>query len=80
MNGGTDANSPIAKYASDALSDYNKDSNSNGIPDKDDTKGDSVVTYDPNTGNVDIGGLSSSNIDAINGNIDEVMKGLGCGF
>ena len=28
----------------------------------------------------EIGGLSSSNVDAINGQIDDVVKGLGCGF
>lgn len=37
----------LQDYASGKLADYNKDLNNNGIPDKDDTKGNTTVQYDP---------------------------------
>lgn len=38
----------------------------NSIPDRGDAKGSRVVSYNPSNGSIEIGGLSSGNIEAIN--------------
>lgn len=70
----------LQKFSESELAKYNIDKNGNKIPDRGDSKGSKTVSYDAATGKIQIGGLTSGNIDAINGQIDEVVRGLGCGF
>lgn len=70
----------LQKYSESEMAKYNIDKNGNSIPDRGEGNGSKVVAYDPKSGKIEVGGLSSGNIDAINGQIDEVVKGLGCGF
>lgn len=70
----------LQQYSQQTLAKQNVDGNNNGIPDKYDTKGNPVVSYNASTRTLDVGGFSAGNIDAINGQIDDVVKGLGCGF
>lgn len=64
----------LQQYSEHELEKYNIDKNGNAIPDRGDSKGSKVVSYDPATGKLQIGGLTSGNIDAINGQIDEVVR------
>lgn len=70
----------LQKYSQDQLDKYNADTNKNSIPDRGDSRGSSVVAYNQSNGNIEIGGLSSGNVEAINSQIDELVRGLGCGF
>lgn len=79
-SGKSDDTSLLQKYSQAELDKYNIDSNKNGVPDRGDSKGSQVVAYNPNRGSIEIGGLSSGNVEAINGQIDELVRGLGCGF
>jgi len=38
------------------------------------------VSYDQSNKSINIAGLSSANIDAIDSQVDEILQGLGCGF
>lgn len=58
----------LSNYASEALANFN----TNRTPQTNTP----VVSYDAATGNVQIGGLSSGKIDAINNGIDEIVTGL----
>ncbi|MDD2566021.1 MAG: VCBS repeat-containing protein [Candidatus Gracilibacteria bacterium] len=72
--------SKMRDYANEQLSDLNKDSNHNGIPDKDEDNGGSIFDYDGSNGEISVGGLNSFNFDEIDSQIDDVVNGLGCGF
>lgn len=65
-NGGESA--ALSSYASEALANFN----ANRTPQTNTP----VVSYDATTGNVQIGGLSSGKIDAINNGIDEIVTVL----
>lgn len=39
-----------------------------------------LIGYNPRSGEVEVGGLTDGNIEMINSRIDEVVRGLGCGF
>lgn len=64
----------LAQYAQKELNKYNIDKNGNQIPDRGDSRGSKVVSYDPSSGKIQVGGLTSGNIDAINSGIDDVVK------
>lgn len=64
----------LKQYSSNELAKYNIDSNGNSIPDRVDSKGSKVVSYNASNGSIEVGGLSSGNIEAINGQIDEVVR------
>jgi hypothetical protein len=55
-----------------------------GIPDTHEPSGTSLFTFHGNGsligGTVDIGGMSDENVEKVNGAIDTVVQGLGCGF
>ncbi|MBP8016521.1 VCBS repeat-containing protein, partial [Candidatus Gracilibacteria bacterium] len=70
----------LKKYSEEALDEYNKDLNTNGIPDREDKAGDKLFGLDSSSLGITDGGLNSANIDAINSQIDDTVKGLGCGF
>ncbi len=57
---------------------------SSGIPDSHEPRGDSLIRFNDNGtlvgGTIDIGGMSSENVDKVNGAIDTIVQGLGCGF
>lgn len=62
----------MANYSSGALADFN----ANRTP----PTTTPVVSYNQTTGEIEIGGLTSDKVDAVNSGIDEVVKSLGCGF
>ena len=64
----------LKEYSNTQLGIYNTDANNNKIPDYGDSKGSKIVSYNPINGNIEIGGLSSGNIEAINGQIDEIIQ------
>lgn len=64
----------LQQYSEHQLEQYNIDTNGNKIPDRGDSKGSKVVSYDPTSGKLQVGGLTSGNIDAINGQIDDVVR------
>lgn len=70
----------LQNYNKTQLEAYNEDTNNNRIPDRVDKKGDPLLSYDPSNKTVSIAGLSSANIDAIDSQVDDIIKGLGCGF
>jgi hypothetical protein len=54
-----------------------------GIPDASERKGGELFSYDPKTGlrgSVDLSGMSETQVDTINSQIDTIVQGLGCGF
>jgi hypothetical protein len=55
-----------------------------GIPDSHEPLGSDLFTFESDGsligGTVDIGGMSDENIDKVNGAIDTIVQGLGCGF
>ncbi|MDD2487531.1 MAG: hypothetical protein PHS92_04120 [Candidatus Gracilibacteria bacterium] len=71
---------PATDQSASDLAKYNKDSNGNGIPDREEKPGSSLISYDQDSGGMDIGGLSSLNVDQIDSQIDGIIQGLGCGF
>lgn len=69
--GNTDA---LKAYSDEQLGKYNADSNKNGVPDRADSKGTKVIAYNPSNRNIEIGGLNSGNIEAINSQIDTLVR------
>lgn len=57
----TYSNTQLAQYSANALSNST-------------SKGSKVLSYNASKGSIEIGGLSSGNVEAINGQIDEIVK------
>ncbi len=66
IKSGKEGTSLLKTYSDTQLGIYNTDTNGNSIPDRGDTKGSKIVSYNPSNGSIEIGGLSSGNIEAIN--------------
>lgn len=89
--GGSGASCPVAEdataYSQDALADFNKDADNNGVPDR--AEGDpGIIRLGLDSGMDDAGnlnfnlnlGISDQQIDAIDSQVDAFISGLGCGF
>lgn len=70
----------IQQFAKEQLSDFNKDTNNNWIPDKDEASWNNVFTYNWAGWNVEMTWLNVSNLDMIDSVIDTVVNWLGCWF
>lgn len=69
--GNTDA---LKQYSAEQMAKLNVDTNKNGIPDRGDSKGKSVVAYNPSNRNIEVAGLNSQNIEAIDSQIDTMVR------
>lgn len=65
---------PLQQYSNEQLGKYNADADKNNVPDRGDSKGTKVIAYNPSNRNIEIGGLNSMNIDAIDSQIDSVVR------
>ena len=59
----------LKNYANTQLNQYTTNALANSVP-----KNSKVVAYNASNHSIEIGGLSSGNIEVINGQIDEVVK------
>lgn len=73
-------NSALTQYAAEATATLNKDTNNNGIPDKDEESWDSLFSYDATSWDVSESWLNAANIDAINSFADTALKWFWCWF